>query len=382
MHDIYTTKFYAPRLVVVENLVFSIFGCMRQYQINLILSLFLILPLLSNAQVGGTHTYAFLDLTNSARIASLGGKMVPIYDNDLNLPYFSPSLLNPQMDNHLVLNYVNYFADVKYGYASYARTYKGIGTFAAGIHYVNYGNFIAANEVGLITGSFQASEYALNLIYSREIDSNFTVAANLKTIYSSLENYQSSGLAADFGVTYHTVDQLFVASIVLRNLGFQFKSYYNSQQEPLPFEIEVGVSQRLQFAPFRFMLTLQQMQKPDLTYSLPESQQKIDPVTNLPVQQDKLSVFSDKVLRHMIFGLEFIPIKSFSFRAGLNYERRKEMMIDTKPGAIGFSWGFGLNLSKFQLSYGRAAYHLAGASNLFSININLSEFIHKNEIPE
>ena len=355
---------------------------MRQYRFALIFFSLLVLPMLTLAQVGGTHTFAFLDLTNSARIASLGGKMVPVYDDDLNLPYFNPALLNPQMDNHLVLNYVNYFADINYGYVSYAHSYPEIGTFAAGIHYINYGSFIAANETGVITGSFKASEYALNLMYSRELDSSFTVAANLKPIYSSLENYQSSGLATDLGLTYHSRDHRFVASVVFRNIGFQFKSYYNSQQEPLPLEIEVGVSQRLQFAPFRFMLTLQQMQKPDLTYTKPENQQKLDPVTGQPIQDGELSVLSDKVLRHMIFGLEFIPIKSFYFRAGLNYERRKELMIDTKPGMVGFSWGFGIKISKFQLSYGRAAYHLAGASNLFSIDVNLSELIRKNDIPE
>jgi hypothetical protein len=370
------------RLFEVRTIDFSIFGLMRKYRFKLFISFSLLLPLLLVAQVGGTHTYAFLDLTNSARIASLGGKMVPIYDDDLNLPYFNPSLLNPQMDNHVVLNYVNYFADIYYGYACYAHSYPGIGTFAAGIHYINYGSFIAADETGLITGSFKASEYAVNLMYSREIDSSFTVGITLKPIYSSLENYQSYGLATDLGLSYHSTNQLFVASLVLRNIGFQLRSYYNSTQEPMPFEIEVGVSQRLQFAPFRFMLTLQQLQKPDLTYAKPENQQKIDPVTGLPVQDGALAVFSDKVLRHMIFGLEFIPIRSFYFRAGLNYERRKELMIDTRPGTVGFSWGFGLNISKFQLSYGRATYHLAGASNHFSISVNLSELIKRKEVEE
>jgi len=355
---------------------------MRQTCYRIIISSFLLLPFLLQGQVGGTRTYAFLDLTNSARIASLGGKMVPIYDDDLNLPFFNPALLNSQMDNHLVLNYVNYFSDISYGYAAYAKTYTGIGTFSAGMHYINYGTFIAANETGLITGSFKASEYALNLMYSREIDSILTIGITLKPIYSSLENYQSIGLATDLGISYHTVDQLFVASLVLRNLGFQFKSYYNQNQEPLPFEIEAGVSQRLQFAPFRFMLTLQQMQKPDLTYTKPDNQQKVDPISCLPVKDPPLAAFSDKVLRHMIFGVEFFPIKSFYFRAGLNYERRKELMIETQPGLIGFSWGFGLKISKFQLSYGRATYHLAGASNHFSINVNLSEFIRKNEVTE
>ena len=85
---------------------------MRQTCYKIIISSILLFPLLLQGQVGGTRTYAFLDLTNSARIASLGGKMVPIYDDDLNLPFFNPALLNSQMDNHLVLNYVNYFSDI------------------------------------------------------------------------------------------------------------------------------------------------------------------------------------------------------------------------------------------------------------------------------
>lgn len=325
---------------------------MRLKRYTLTIPFFLLLSLAVKSQVGGTHTYAFLDLTNSARIASLGGKLVSIYDDDLNLPYFNPSLLNPKMDNHIVLNYVDYFADIYYGYACYARTIAGIGNFAAGIHYINYGDFISANEIGQITGNFKASEYALNLMYSKEIDSSFTVGINVKPIYSSLESYQSYGLATDLGISYHTANQLFVASLVLRNIGFQFKSYYNSQQEPLPFEIEAGVSQRLQFAPFRFLFTLQQMQKPDLTYTKPVDQQKIDPITGLTVQEGGLAVLSDKILRHMILGLEFIPIKSFYFRAGLNYERRKELMIDTRPGTVGFSWASDLTFRNSSLVMG------------------------------
>jgi hypothetical protein len=41
---------------------------------------------------------------------------------------------------------------------------------------------------------------------------------------------------------------------------------------------------------------------------------------------------------------------------------------------VGFSYGFGIKISKFHLSYGRATYHLAGASNHFSISTNFSSF--------
>ena len=42
------------------------------------------LPFLCNAQIGGTHTYDFLNITHSARVSSLGGEVIAITDDDLN----------------------------------------------------------------------------------------------------------------------------------------------------------------------------------------------------------------------------------------------------------------------------------------------------------
>jgi hypothetical protein len=134
------------------------------------------------AQLGGNSTYAFLNLTNSARVASLGGKVVSLWDDDLNLPFHNPALLHEGMSNSLVMNYVNYFSDINYGYVSYARSYDNVGNFALGLHYINYGKFIAADNVGNITGEFKAAEYAFNMFYSRAIDDNFSIGVNLKPI--------------------------------------------------------------------------------------------------------------------------------------------------------------------------------------------------------
>ena len=169
------------------------------------------------AQLGGNSTYNFLNLTNSARVASLGGKIVSIPDDDLNISFHNPSALHEGMSNNLILNYVNYFSDINFGYVSYARSYEGIGNFAAGLNYINYGKFIGADNVGNITGEFRAAEYSLNLIYSRSIDSLFRVGVNLKPVYSVLESYHSFGLLLDIAATYTNRDKLFSAGIVFRN---------------------------------------------------------------------------------------------------------------------------------------------------------------------
>jgi len=334
----------------------------------------------SLAQLGGSHTYAFLDLTNSARVASLGGKVNAIWDNDLNLPFHNPALLNENMSNHLVLNYVNYFTDVNYGYVSYARTLKDLGNIAGGLHYINYGEFIAADKVGNKTGTFTASEYALNLIWSKDYDSSFHFGVNIKPIYSVLESYRSFGIAADLGITYTGSNNLFVGSVVLRNIGYQLKPYHDKNREPLPFEIQVGLSQKLEHAPFRFSIVLHNLQKFDLTYTDPgEPNNNIDPLTGEPVEDNKLEQLGDKLMRHVIVGVEFIPFETFYLRAGYNYQRRQELKIDTRVAMVGFSWGFGIKIYKFHLSYGRATYHLAGASNHFSLSTNLSSFYRKKQ---
>ena len=299
-------------------------------------------------QLGGSHTYAFLNLTHSARVAALGGKAVAIPDDDLNLSFHNPSALHEGMANHLVLNYVNYFSDINFGYVSYARHYEGIGSFAAGLNYINYGKFTGADEVGNITGEFRAAEYSLNLIYSRALDSLFRVGVNLKPVYSVLESYTSLGLLTDIAVTYTNRDQLFSAGLVLRNAGFQLKPYHEGHREPVPFEILLGLSQKLRHAPFRFSLVAHNLQKPVMDYDNPlEDATDYDPITGDPIPVNKWERFGDNLMRHLIFGVEFIPLENFYIRAGYNYQRRQELKISSRIAMVGFSYGFGVNISKF-----------------------------------
>ncbi len=328
------------------------------------------------AQIGGHYTYAFLNLTNSARVASLGGKSVSLSGDDLNMPFHNPSLLNSSMHQHIVLNYVGYFAGIKYGYVSYARDYGHKGTFAAGMHYANYGSFTAANETGDITGEFRAAEYALNLIYSRKIDSLISIGVNVKPIYSNLETYNSLGLSADLGISYFNPDRLFTAAVVLKNIGTQIIKYYDgAERENMPFEIQAGVSQKLLHAPFRFSLTIQHLQKFDLTYeSTIDNSNIYDPLNGGKETRNKGEVLGDKLLRHAIMGMEFVPGENFYVNLGYNYQRRQELKVPVRVGMVGFSWGFGMKINKYRFSYGRSTYHLAGASNHFSLSVNLSEF--------
>ncbi|MBN1116305.1 MAG: type IX secretion system protein PorQ [Bacteroidales bacterium] len=333
--------------------------------------------LLKGQSSGGDNAYDFLNVTNSARVASLGGQQISLCDDDLNLVFHNPSLLTPQMDNNMVLNYVNYFAGVNYGYAAYAWKPQKPYTLAAGIHYVYYGEFTETNASADITGTFRAADYALNLFYSRPVlDSLLNFGVNIKPVYSDLESYMSFGMAFDAGLTYHNPDKLFTAALVVKNTGLQIVKYYADQErENLPFELQMAITQELKHAPFRFSILGQQLQRPNLSYmSDIDLEKSIDPLTGEVREQDPLAGFADNFMRHIIFGMEFIPTKNFNVRVGYNYKRRQEMKLSDAPGTVGFSWGFGLKVSKFHISYGRASYHAARGSNHFSVAMNLSEF--------
>lgn len=333
------------------------------------------------AQSGGDNVYDFLTLPNSARLTSLGGTQVSIYDDDLNFVYQNPSLLNGSMSNQLSLSFVDYLADIKYAYASYARTFEKYGNFGLGIHYIDYGKFDAADAYGVRTGTFNnVSDYSINAFYSRPIfDSILQVGGTIKAIGSEYEIYNAFALAIDAGITYYNSDRLFGAAFVLKNLGTMVNTYYGgAENEHLPFELQLGITQKLKHAPFRFSILARHLETPDLTYSseLDEDTQT-DLISGEVKEEGKFSKYADNIMRHLVFGLEFMPGKNFYVNLGYNYKRREELAIADKMGGVGFSWGFGMKIYKFRISYGRARYHLASAMNQFTVNVNLNEFGQK-----
>ena len=316
----------------------------------------------SFSQTGGDNIYEFLNLTHSGFVSSIGGYNVSLQGNNLNLAYHNPALLNSGMNKTLALNYVNYFAGINYGLVMYSRSYQRTGNFAAGLTYLNYGSFTETDASGIITGNFSAAEYAFSMIYSREIDSLFTVGVNFKPVLSHLEKYTSFGFAFDIGASWHNRSNLFSAGLVIKNAGYQVTTYAGEPRQKLPFEIQAGISQRLAYAPFRFSLTLRHLEKFDLTYQYkePASTGSIVPVS---------SELIENLMRHVILGAELIPHKNFYFSAGYNYQIRRELQVDSKVSTIGFSWGFGINTSWLDIEFGRATYHLAGSSNHVSLII-------------
>lgn len=207
------------------------------------------------AQVGGLFTYEFLNFSPSARISALGGTHIAVMDDDINIAATNPAALNPEMHQQLSFSHAFHPGGIQYGYVSggvYNEKLKT--TFSGGVRYVNYGDFDLTNNLGQIEGQFSAGEYAFGIGAGREIGERLHAGVNLRFVTSRFETYQSTGLVADLALMYRDTASKFIFTMVARNAGRQLSTYREGNNEPLPFELQAGVSKRLRYLPFQFSL--------------------------------------------------------------------------------------------------------------------------------
>lgn len=321
------------------------------------------------AQIGGEHTYQFLNLISSPRQAALGGKILTNVDYDVTQALFNPATINVEMDNQLALNYVSYLGDIGYGTAAYAYTLdRRTQTFHIGATYINYGSFDGYDEQGNATGTFSGGESALSVGYSRQIGySDFYLGGNVKFISSKLEQYTSIGAAVDVGLIYINEYLDFNAALVVRNFGTQITTYAGLQ-ESLPFEVSFGMSQRLEHVPIRWHVTFENLQEWPISRPNPA---RI--TSDLSGNQSSEKVgFLGQVIRHTIVGAELFPDGGFNIRLGYNFRRGEELRILDQRNFSGLSAGISIKMNKMRFSYTHAKYTSAANSNFFGLQIDLN----------
>ena len=335
-------------------------------RITIVLFFVMCMPLF--AQVGGESTFQFLNLVSSPRQAALGGKIITNYDYDVTGGLYNPATINVEMDNQLALNYSSYLGGISYGTAAYAYTWdRHVQTLHIGMTYINYGTFDGYDQNGVSTGTFTGNEAALSAGYAYNIPfTDFYIGANAKIITSKLEQYNSIGGALDLGAMYIDEDLEFHAALVIRNIGFQLKTYAGLN-EKLPFEVNLGLSQTLENVPIRWHLTFENLQEWPIGVSNPARA-----TTDLDGNQTQEKVgFLNETLRHTILGAELFPDRGFSLRLGYNFRRAEELRIVDQRNFSGLSFGIGIKLNKMRVSYTHARYTGASNSSFFGLQIDL-----------
>ncbi len=289
------------------------------------------------------NTYEFLRLDGSARAAALGGSFVSNND-DADVIFYNPAGIHLLEGNPASFSFVKHVMDINLASLSYSTEYDGIGRFGAAIKYINYGVFDGYDEFGAATKEFGVNEMALVVGYANKLDENFYYGANVKFIYSGIEERSSTAMAVDLGLHYSIPDKNWYFGFAALNLGRQLSSYYSTKEE-LPLDIVIGVSKSLENLPVRLSLDFHRL------------------------NQDR----DDFVQRFRAFtvGAEFTLSKIMKLRLGYDNERRKEFKIGTTAGIAGFNAGLGVRISDYQFDYGYSSLGSVGGLHRIGISTSL-----------
>ena len=325
------------------------------------------------AQTGGQHVYEFISLPVSARSTGLGDVIIAANDDYLAAALENPASLSSENVQDIVVSHDFYLSSVTRGLIDYGFKLNSF-TAHVGLQYINYGSFDQTNNLGIIEGDFSASELALNFGVSRDLSTKIRLGANMKLVHSSLESYTSTGLLADVGVMFHNDEKNLNCAIVVKNIGAQL-STYAGESEAVPFDLQIGVSKRLEHVPFRFGITAHHLHTWDIAYDNPDDRDD-NSGPFVDNTSDNTGSFSDNLFRHLIFqGEIFIGKKdNFQVRFGYNHLRGKEQALQDFRNLAGFSVGFGLKFNKFQLDYGLGKHNVAATAHHLTLSTNLKNF--------
>ncbi|UTW61020.1 type IX secretion system protein PorQ [bacterium SCSIO 12741] len=329
----------------------------------------------AHAQIGGNSAAAFLSIPVAARPAAMGGSAIGFKDTDVNLVYDNPANLDTLLDNQLALNYINFIGDINAGNVYYARR-MGNGALGVGLQFMSYGKFDHTEANGQVVGQFTAGDYALNVGWGRSFDSIWSVGANVKMIYSTYADYRQFGVGVDVGGSYWSRDRNFSAGIVMKDLGTMLTKNDAGNRENLPWNVSIGISEKIPKAPLRFFFQYHHLEKWDLGSNDPDyrGKEKIDPKTG---ETSKRKFSTDNFFRHVVFGGEIIPHKNMYVTIAYNFRRHRELSPTARSGLSGMSFGAGIKIKRLRFQYTLASYHLGGNSHHIGVSTSLNEYLRK-----
>lgn len=310
---------------------------MKKFVLTLISTLFTCMLWAQESQT----EYNFLRLPVSAHAAALGGDNITIIEDDPALMFSNPALASSVSDKTIGLSYMNYMSGANYMGASYTKALGEKGTIAGGVQYMNYGKMKEYDQNNTQIGTFNASEIAIEGIFSYELAHNLVGGITAKFINSYIGNYSSMAVGVDLGLNWFEPDYQWSVSVVAKNLGGQIKAYEENYGK-MPIDVQVGVSKTFAALPVRLSATLV-----DLTH------------------------YDYRFINHLNLGADILLSDNIWVGGGYNFRRADEMTIgsneDSSVHGAGFSVGGGINLERFKLNLAYGKYHAASSSVLVNL---------------
>lgn len=321
-----------------------------------VFSVFLVLMFAecSYAQSASSSIFRFLEVTPTARTAALGGSHTGLYDADFSLININPAYLNSNASGSISASFMNFLGGANMGFTSGAYHFENIGTFAASIRFMGYGEFDRLDEDGNQTGTFRANDLALTGAYSLPVTNKIYAGAGFDIIHSSYAEYKSTALALTGGVFYQDTTNHFSAGIAIRNFGGQLYAF-DDRREPLPLDISAGITKKPEAFPFQLSLTFRRLTDWDL---------------RVFGESGKPSFFNN-IMRHVFFGGETYLGDSVALRLGYDHYLHEQAKTGSDFDLAGISIGIGFTVRNITFDFSRNSYSKLGGLTRLSIKTNL-----------
>ena len=313
---------------------------------------------------GGSTAYDFLDIPSSSYVFGMGGANVSTFHSDIDLSSQNPALIGPENDEELKLGYMLYYGSSNFAGVRFGKASGDHGAWAAGIRYLNYGNFRGFDYDGTYTGEFTAQDIIAEGTYSHDFNYRLRGGINVKMIYSAYESYNAFAMAADVGLSYFDDEKDFSFGVVLKNMGGQIKRF-EDKYDRLPFDIQLGITKGINDN-FTFSVTAWNLTKWKLPYYVHENGSGIE---------KKDAGFFRNLFRHLVFGASFEPSEKFYITLGYNYKTASDMAGYQRNFFSGFSIGTGIKVNAFSVGASYAMPHKGASTLLVNLGLDIYEIL-------
>lgn len=293
-------------------------------------------------------TFNFLSLPSNTQSMSVGGYTASIVANDPLLGMDNPSLFGIEHNKQLSLSAMYHLGGSMYGTMFYAQKWGVRRAWALGARFINYGKLQRRDAYGADLGTYYPSDILVQGSFSYELSDYIRGGASLKGIYSSIDNYKAFGLGVDVGLNYYSESKDTSIGVCLVNVGALVKPYA-STREYLPWDVRIGISQKLAHAPFCVNITI---------YDLHKEREQF---------RERGKTVSE-ILRHCIAGIQFIPNRQFYIGIGYNPKVAQDMKNISGSNLGGITAGVGFQSNRYRLGVSAMSFDKSRYSIMATFN--------------
>ena len=179
---------------------------MKNILLGFILGLLLVLAAQANEPYRvGTTAANFLEIGFGSTGNAMGDAAVASVE-DLSAIYWNPGRLPYMRQSEAQFMYQPWIADINTSFTAVGLKVPGIGTFAAGLYQISYGDMnVTTTQQQDGTGEmYSASDYAFTFSFGRKLAQWFSFGASGKYIAQKIWHSSASAFAMDLGMVVDT----------------------------------------------------------------------------------------------------------------------------------------------------------------------------------